>query len=358
MTRELVSVFADRVQLAVERITVSSSDSGVRSAALRWQIGSVSACRRAALRQDPREALIDLWGLSLQQRDFLIRGAGASLFGAEQPAASIAAANLVTDVERIVRVTMAPAVRSAMERVAVDYAERYPITSLDFAREPILPLWLAAAPEGTRITTVGNSPEVLQDVADRVRILGEGVPEALAWRTELALIEHQGEIAEAQALLERLDAGLAEIAALAEKSPELAAEAAAELRRELAPSVARLDVRWGESLATLVAEREAIVSSLERLQSDLAATVASERAAVIVAVAEQRAVIMAEARATASEVTEKAMTQLRATVRDALLLLTLLAAVVLGMPFAAGYFVGRARSRHAAPLAALPQKNQ
>ncbi len=247
MTRELATFFADRVQLAVERISSATEDTATRSAALRWQIASIGACRRASLRQDPREALVDVWGLSLQQRDFLTAGAGSSLFGAEQSAAVGAAEQLVDDVERVVRATTTPAVRGIMEQVVHDYAERFPIASLDFAREPILPLWIAAASDVGRVTTVGSSPEVMQDVADRIRILGEGVPEALAWRTELALTEHEEELADLQALLERLDAGLADIAALAEKSPELAATAARELQRELAPSIAALDARWGES---------------------------------------------------------------------------------------------------------------
>jgi hypothetical protein len=256
-----------------------------------------------------------------------------------------AAEQLVADVERIARATVEPGLRTTMEQLVAGYAARYPIANLDFNREPILPLWLQAAADEGRVTTVGSSPEVVQDVADRLRILGEGVPEALSWRTELALTEREEDIEELRALLERLDTGLKSIARLAETSPELAATAARELQRELAPSIERLDARWGESLTTLVSQREAVVEDLERMQAALTATLASEREALTAAVDRQRASVMAEAGGIAADVTDRALTHLRTMVREALLLLIVLAAVVLGLPFAAGYLVGRARAR-------------
>jgi hypothetical protein len=347
MTRDLVTVFADRVKLAVDQVSRSTEDSEVRAAALRWQIGAIGACRRAGLRQDPREALVDVWGLCAQQRDFLATGAGSTLLGPGQAAGVAAAEQLVADVERIARATMAPDVLATMARVVSDYATRYPVTDLDFNREPILPLWLEAAADNARVATVGTSPEVVQDVADRLRILGEGVPEALSWRTELALTEREEDIAELRALLERLDTGLKSISRLAETSPELAATAARELQRELAPSIERLDARWGESLTTLVSQREAVVEDLERMQAALTATLASEREALTAAVDRQRASVMAEAGGIAADVTDRALTHLRTVVREALLLLIVLAAVVLGLPFVAGYLVGRTRARSA-----------
>lgn len=348
MTRELITVFADRVQLAAARIAVESTDPQVRVAALRWQLGAIGECRAAGMRQDPREALVDLWGLSLQQREFLTTGPGADLFGAGQGIAVEAAERFVDDVEKIARATMSPELLATMAAAASEYARRFPVSSLDFHREPILPLWFeAAGPEG-RVATVGTSPEVVQDVADRLRLLGEGIPATLAWRTELALVERQEEIEDLHALLTQLDRGLENISRLAETSPELAATAARELQRELGPSIERLDTRWKESLSTLVEQREAVVGDLERMQAQLTATLRSEREALTAAFDQQRAAAMAEADGIAANVTERALTHLRTILREALVLLIVLVALVLGLPFAAGYLVGRSRPRSAA----------
>lgn len=150
------------------------------------------------------------------------------------------------------------------------------------------------------------------------------------------------------ALLERLDTGLKAVIALAETSPELAAQAARELQRELGPSLDQLDRRWGQSLVTLAEQREAVVEDLERIQASVAETLRVEREALTAAVDQQRGAIMDEAGVIAADVTDRALEKVRATLRDALLLLIVLAVVVLGLPFGAGYLVGRTRAGLAA----------
>ncbi len=348
LTRELITVFGDRVQLAAARISGASADQEVRSAALRWQLGAIEACRAAGLRQDPREALVDVWGLSLQQREFFTTGGGSGLFGADHALAVDAAEKLVADVERIAGATIGPEVRATMAEVASEYARRFQISDLSFRREPILPLWLEAAGAAGRVATVGTSPEVLQDVADRLRMIGEGVPRTLAWRTELALTERQEDLEELHDLLTQLDRGLASLSKLAETSPELAATAARELQRELGPSLERLDARWKESLSTLTLQREAVTRDLERMQADLTAAIRSEREALTAALDHQRAAVMAEADGIATNVTDRALGHLRSALREVLVLVIVLVALVLGLPFAAGYLVGRARPGPAA----------
>ena len=58
----------------------------------------------------------------------------------------------------------------------------------------------------------------------------------------------------------------------------------------------------------------------------------------------ERAHITADAAKIAERAVDKSWSEIRALVREALLLLILLAVVVLGLPFAAGYFLGRHRA--------------
>jgi hypothetical protein len=72
----------------------------------------------------------------------------------------------------------------------------------------------------------------------------------------------------------------------------------------------------------------------------------SERAALLDAVDTQRKAITLDASGIASRVVSETGQQVRYLAREALLLLIVLAIVVLGLPFAAGYLVGRARRPH------------
>lgn len=345
MTRDALSLFADRIKVASNQIESEDESVEMRTKTLRWQIGAIEAARRAAMRQDPREALVDLWGLCLQQRDFLSSGAGQGIFGANQSFAVQAAEDLLGDVSRIADETLAPELRARMKDVVDDYAKRFPIEGLDFNRAPVVLLWREAAGGESRIDTVGTTPEVVQDVSDRMRMLGQALPESVSWRTELLVTERQEEIRDFAALLERLDEGLASVSELAAKSPELAANAARELHRELSPALEDLDARWGESLSMLETQRMAIVADLERLQASLAADFAVERDALTQAVDEQRAAIMQDARNIATDVTERALARVQQIVREGLVLLIILVVVLLGLPFGAGFLLGRSRGR-------------
>lgn len=348
MTRDLVTVFADRVQIAADEIIAKTDESDVRRAALRWKIGAIEAARRAGTRQDPREALVDTWALCVQQRDFLKSDAGAGLFGSQRALALEASERLVADVTKVAEATIDPDLRALMAVTIDDYARRHPIADLEFAREPVLPLWLEAAAGRGRVKTVGSTPEVIQEVSGRLGSIGQGLSDTVRWRTELALADRENEIKDVYDLLERLDAGLKAVIALAETSPELAAQAARELQRELGPSLEQLDRRWGQSLVTLAEQREAVVEDLERIQTSVAETLRVEREALTAAVDQQRGAIMEEAGVIAADVTDRALEKVRATLREALLLIIVLAIVVLGLPFGAGYLVGRMRAGSAA----------
>jgi predicted phage gp36 major capsid-like protein len=109
-------------------------------------------------------------------------------------------------------------------------------------------------------------------------------------------------------------------------------EAIADLRSSLNESSDRLDNAWMEMLRTLHAEREA-----------LAANLASERENVTATVDVERARISADAAQIAARAVDTSWNELRKLVREALLLLILLSLILLGLPFAAGYMVGRRR---------------
>jgi uncharacterized protein (DUF885 family) len=132
-----------------------------------------------------------------------------------------------------------------------------------------------------------------------------------------------------------MDARLERISKLAEASPELMHEAIAELRDGLLASSDRLDASSMRILHTLHAERQA-----------LAADIAAEREGITAAFDAQRAKMTADAAQITQRVVETSWRELRKLVAEAMGLAIVLALVMLGLPFAAGYLVGR---RHQPP---------
>jgi hypothetical protein len=152
------------------------------------------------------------------------------------------------------------------------------------------------------------------------------------WQAELALDRAGFDDASYRTALRNIDAQLERISKLADTSPQLAHEAIAELREGIRATGDRLDASWMQMLRTLRVEREA-----------LAANIAAERESVTSAFDTERVRISADAAQITAQALDTSWRELRKLIREALLLTILLALVMLGLPFGAGYLVGRRR---------------
>jgi hypothetical protein len=170
-------------------------------------------------------------------------------------------------------------------------------------------------------------PEAVADAVDVLRMYGDTAPSLALWRTELA-VQQSGWAAkdeDIEAALKLLDKRFARLSAMADSTPGLVNEVVRDAGK-------RFDVSWTEMMGTMRSERVA-----------LSATVSAERQAAMEALDTERAAIDADAARVASQVIADAGKQARLLVREALLLTMGLAVVILGLPFAAGYWLGRAR---------------
>ena len=136
-----------------------------------------------------------------------------------------------------------------------------------------------------------------------------------------------------RAALGQLDERLAKLSAAADGAPQMVHEAVADVRESVIDLLQRVDSSSASILETLHSERTA-----------LAADVRGEREAVVLAADAERASLARDAARIADQVVKATGEQARQLAREVLLLLIVLAIVVLGLPFAAGYLVGRARA--------------
>jgi len=174
----------------------------------------------------------------------------------------------------------------------------------------------------------------MADAADRMEIYGDTVPAQVMHRTELALRESGYTRGDAQAAIRQLNDRLERLTTVAESTPELVHGAEAEVRQSLREVLDRVDRAEG----ALHAERVALFADLQ-----------SERAAVMAQLDVERKAVAEDAARISSRVVKDTGAQLRELAAEVLLLLIVLAVVVLGLPFAAGYLVGRARQGRPSP---------
>ena len=335
-TRQFSVEFTTAVDQCADEIARNESDPVVLRNALRWKIAVTAQSLRAASQLAPTMAVLDTWTLSAAMQEFLSeQGAGNALLGRYQQAASMLANDFGAAAEHMARQVIEPRDFGQYQAFVADYVHAHPIKSLEFVRPSVVDLWMQQRGANVRLVdSLGTIPEALADTSDRVQMFSEALPSQVMWRTELALQDSGLSRDEIRAVWQKLDERSASLLTTANKAPQLVHEAVAETRGAVLDVLKRLDASSAATIGALRAERIA-----------LSATVSSERAVLIEAADKERKAIALDAADVASRVVNETGQQVRYLARETLLLLIVLAIVVLGLPFAAGYLVGRTRGR-------------
>jgi hypothetical protein len=332
LTRDYAEHFNAVLVRLLDDAAAKDPDPGVRSQALRLKLGIVTTSTRAATGLSPMGSLLDTWGFAVQLRDYIDSGSGETLLGSAAPDVRSGVDALADEAEAMARRVTGDDY-AHYQAFIKRYAFRYPIEGPDCERASVTSVWSTEGGNSTPLRSIGTVAQALGDVSDRMRIYGQEIPTVSLWQAERAL-EHSGlDASSIRSTFRNIDTELARISTLAETSPALAHEAIAELRHGLDESSDRLDNAWSQMLQTLRIERAA-----------LAANIASERESLTAAADVERAKISADAAGIAQRAVDKSWEELRKLIREVLALSVVLVILVLGLPFAAGYLVGRHRS--------------
>lgn len=335
LTRELSAQFEHGVGQSVDTILQSESDEAVIESALRWQLAAIVSSRSAATQMAPMLSLLDTWALALQVQAFVAEeGAGGALFGTHQAAVREVCDEFAQGAQSVARRVLTAAEFDEYQRFVTAYARENPLRNLRFDRPSVIERWSREKGGARLVDSLGTIPEAMEDTAQRLQIYGETMPVEAMRSAQLALNKSGYSHEDVQAALRRLDERLDRLTAVAESSPQLVHDAEAQVRQSVREVLARLDASSTAAITALHTERTALFEELE-----------SQRAAVMSAVDVQRQALTQDAARIGAQLVRDTGAQVRRLTAEVLLLLTLLALVLLGLPFVAGYAVGRARQR-------------
>jgi hypothetical protein len=335
LTRELTTHFIETNARSTDSILRGETDPAVINNALRWEVGVIVTSRNAETQLAPMMTLLDTWALALQLRAFTGEGGpGAALFGTHQSALRELTDNYADGAQRLAHSLLTAQEFTEYQSFVSDYVRAHPLQDLRLERTSVTSEWSRAkGADSSVLGEVGTIPQALADATQRLQIYGDTLPLQSMRRTQLALREAGYSPDEMRAALARLDARLERLTAVAESAPELVHGAEADVRESLREVFDRLDASARGTAAAFHSERQALFVDLQ-----------TQREALTAAVDVQRQALAADARRLADQVVRSSGEEVRHLTREALLLLIVLALVVLGLPFAAGYLTGRARS--------------
>jgi len=335
LSRELTTNFIDANGRNTDGILATEVDPLVVNNALRWEVGVIVTSRSAETQLAPLMSLLDIWALALQLQGFVgDGGAGARLFGTHQAAVRALTDSYADGAHNLARSLLTPSEFADYQSFIDDYVRAHPLQDLRFARPSVVTEWgRAKGAESHLIDEVGTIPQALADTHQRLQIYADTMPVQTMRRTQLALRESGYTADDIRAALARLDERLDRLTTVAESAPELVRGAEEEVRESLREILNRLDASGAAAASAFRTERVQLFIDIQ-----------AEREALALAVDAQRKALTADADRIGQQLVRSAGDEVRHFTREAVLLFIALALVLLGLPFAAGYLVGRARS--------------
>jgi hypothetical protein len=336
LSRELTAHFVDANGRTTDSILATETDPGVINNSLRWEVGVIVTTRHAETQLAPLMSLLDTWALALQLQGFVGDGGpGGKLFGTHQAAVRTLTDTYAEGAHTLARSLLTTREFADYQRFIDDYVRAHPLQDLKFVRASVIEEWgRAKGAESALLDEVGTIPQALADTSQRLEIYADTVPVQTMRRTQLALREAGYTPEDIRAAVARLDARLERLTAVAESAPELVRGAEAELRQSLREVINRLDATQRATTAALRSERVALFADFEEM-----------RESTIAAVDVQRKALTTDGARIAQQLVRTSGEEVRHFTREVMLLLIALTLVLLGLPFAAGYLVGRAKFR-------------
>ena len=286
----------------------------------------------------PDVALADLWILCRRMNEGFVQAPDSLLFGLQSDIARDAALRLDRRAGRLARQVLPDDRYALMERFVTDYVRDNPASEGDETDNTTL-AWLeylrAAGVEQDYAT--GSIAEVLADVNDRLSGQTQQVTNSVSWSKDIFEMRLRQDSLRLQvgAQLDSLERSFNRIVVVAEHLPEISDKVLEELNRQATQLI------W-----TMNASVDNAFADFDRQRGELQQYVTREREALV-----------EQLRATGDELVRTTLGAVPGLVGKILLYLVLALAVLIGGPFALGFWLGGVRAKYRIKNEKLKMKN-
>ncbi len=327
MTRGFYYELADEVTRAADSIVAASPDLTVRVAAVRWKIRVSQAGVTAAMQGIPDVALADLWILCRRMDAAFAATPDSLLFGAQSPVARAAAGRLDRRAALLARRLLDDGRYALMERFVEEYVAEHPSADAAAGAGSTTLAWVEYLREhGVEADyATGSIAEVLADVNDRVSGRTQQLSDAIGWSKDIIEMQLQRDSLRAQieSQLDTLERHLGRMVAVAEDLPAISERMMADLNELSQELMYRMDRSVDRAFVDFDRQRGELQTYVSRERQEL----------------------LDQLRTSAQELVRTAADEVPGLVGRVLLCVVLALAVLIGGPFAAGFWLGGVRER-------------
>lgn len=326
LTRAFYYDFSGEVARAADSIVATSPDLGVRVAAVRWKIRATQAGLTAAMQGIPDVALADLWILCRRMDRYFASTPDSLLFGPQSPIARETAAHLDRRIGRLARQTLPGDRYPLMERFVETYLAENPASEGAESDNTTL-AWLEylQANGVEHAYATGSIAEVLADVNDRVSGQTQQLSNSVSWSKDIFEMRLAQDSLRSQIGMQfdSLERNFTRIVVVAEHLPEISDRMLTELNAQAT-----------QLISTMNASVDHAFADIDRQRAELQYYVSREREALV-----------EQLRAAGDDLVRTTLDAVPGLVGKLLFYFVLAVAVLVGGPFALGFWLGGVRAR-------------
>jgi len=326
MTRGFYYDMASEVSRTADSIAAAAPDIATRVAAVRWKIRATRAGVSAAMQGIPDVALADMWILCRRMDEGFAAAPDSLLFGAQSSMARDAAARLDRRAARLARQVLAVDRYGLMERFVGDYVRENPADGeMEGSNTTLAWIEFLRANGIEHAYATGSIAEVLADVNDRVSGQTQQLANSVGWSKDLIAMQLQQDSMrlEVGARLDSLERNFTRIVVVAEHLPEISDKVLEELNKQVTQLIYTMNYSLDNAFA-----------NFDRQRDELQRYVTAERQALV-----------DQLRESADGVVQRALDAVPGLVGKVLLYVVLALVVLIGGPFALGFWLGGVRER-------------
>ena len=326
MTRGFYYDMAGEVARAADSIASLSPDVNTRVAAVRWKIRATRAGVNAAMQGIPDVALADMWILCRRMNDAFSAAPDSLLFGPRSGIARDAVRRLDLRAGRLARQVLPADRYDLMASFVEEYVRKNPASEGDETDNTTL-AWLEYLRDNgvEHAYATGSIAEVLADVNDRLSGQTRQMSNSIGWSKDIfeMRLEQDSLRLQVGAQLDSLERSFNRIVVVAEHVPEISDRVLEELNRQVT-----------QLIGTMNASIDNAFAGFDRQRDELQRYVTREREALV-----------EQLRQTGDDLVRTTLDAVPGLVGKVLLYLVLALAVLIGGPFALGFWLGGVRQR-------------
>ena len=327
MTRGFYYDLSDEITRTADSIVSTAPDISVRIRAIRWKMQSTRAAVAAAMQSTPDVALLDTWLLCVRMDSAFCRLPDSLLFREQTPLARTVAARLSKKAGRLAANLLPEEKYRLMERFVAEYMTANPVTASQFTPVNTTLPWIEfLRANGVEPQyNVGSVSDVIADLGDRFGGQSAQTVNSITWSKDIFEMRLAQDSLHLQIgmQLDSLERNFTRMVMVAEHLPEISDRMLAEL-----------NARATQLISTMEASVDHAFSDLDRQRTELQYYVSRERETLV-----------EQLRAAGDDLVRTTLDAVPGVIGQLLFYFVLAVAVLVGGPFALGFWLGGVRAR-------------